>query len=96
MRKILVIDDQAGMRRSLAILLTKEGHLVTEAVNGEHAVTFLQKESFDLVITDLKMSPGTGLDILLFMTEKKIGTKCGTHTRQPKTHPNLKPTANPT
>jgi CheY-like chemotaxis protein len=56
MRKILVVDDQAGMRRSLAILLSKEGYEVEEAVSGEHAVTFLEKHAFDLVITDLKMT----------------------------------------
>jgi DNA-binding NtrC family response regulator len=74
MYKLLIIDDQAGMRRSLAILLRKEGYQVEEAENGEHAVTFLESQNFDLVITDLKMSPGTGLDILFYMTEKQSPT----------------------
>ena len=74
MQKILVIDDQPGMRRSLSILLGKAGYEVEEAANGEHAVTFLEKQAFDLVITDLKMSPGTGLDILFYMTAKQLPT----------------------
>ena len=68
--KILVIDDQVGMRRSLAILLAKEGYHVSEAENGEDAIAFLDKNTFDLIITDLKMSPGTGMDILYFIKEK--------------------------
>jgi len=68
--RILVIDDQAGMRRSLAILLRKEGYEVVEAENGQHAITFLAGEQFEIVITDLKMSPGTGLDVLFFVRER--------------------------
>lgn len=70
MAKILVIDDQAGMRRSLAILLKKEGYDVVEAENGNGAITFLSDGYFDLIITDLKMSPGTGLDVLFYVKEK--------------------------
>lgn len=68
--KILVIDDQDGMRRSLAILLKKEGFYIEEAENGESAISHLKNEHFDIVITDLKMSPGTGLDVLYYVKEK--------------------------
>jgi DNA-binding NtrC family response regulator len=68
--KILVIDDQDGMRRSLAILLKKEGFLIKEAVNGCSAIPHLKNEHFDIVITDLKMSLGTGLDVLYYVKEK--------------------------
>jgi DNA-binding NtrC family response regulator len=70
MTKILVIDDQDGMRRSLVILLRKEGYSVEEAENGERAITHLDAYRFDLVITDLKMSPGTGLDVLYYVLER--------------------------
>jgi len=68
--KILVIDDQDGMRRSLAILLHKEGYHVVEAENGQDAIRYLNENAFDIVITDLKMSPGTGLDVLFFVRER--------------------------
>jgi two-component system response regulator AtoC len=74
MAKILVIDDQAGMRRSLAILLKKEGFDVVEAENGKRAIDFLNEIYFDLVVTDLKMSPGTGLDVLFYVKEKHPDT----------------------
>jgi DNA-binding NtrC family response regulator len=70
MTKILVIDDQDGMRRSLVILLRKEGYSVEEAENGDRAIAHLDSGHFDLVITDLKMSPGTGLDVLYYVLER--------------------------
>jgi two-component system, NtrC family, response regulator AtoC len=70
MANILVIDDQDGMRRSLVILLRKEGYSVEEAENGEQAITHLASGHFDLVVTDLKMSPGTGLDVLYYVLER--------------------------
>ncbi|MGD2080098.1 MAG: sigma-54 dependent transcriptional regulator [Nitrospirota bacterium] len=72
MAKILVVDDQAGMRRSLAILLKREGFHIAEAENGARAMELLERESFDLVITDLKMSHGSGLDVLRHVKEKNL------------------------
>jgi len=68
--KILVLDDQIGMRKSLGILLRKEGFHVEEAENGEQAIAYLEKDYYDLVITDMKMSPGTGLDVLYYVKER--------------------------
>lgn len=64
MASILIVDDREGMRRSLALLLKKEGHQVSTAETGESARHFLEREPFDLVITDLKMPSLSGLDIL--------------------------------
>jgi len=74
MTKILVIDDQQGMRRSLAILLKKERYQVREAANGQEAIQLLQGNDFGLVITDMKMSPGTGLEVLYYIREKRPTT----------------------
>jgi len=73
--KILIVDDQAGMRRSLSILLKKAGFLADEAENGEQAIELLAKDHFDAVIADLKMSPGTGLDLLLYIKERYPSTE---------------------
>ncbi|MBA4373380.1 MAG: sigma-54-dependent Fis family transcriptional regulator [Thermodesulfovibrio sp.] len=70
MMKILVIDDQIGMRKSLGILLRKEGFSTDEAENGTQAISYLEKGFYDLVITDMKMSPGTGLDVLYYIKER--------------------------
>jgi len=74
MTRILVIDDQQGMRRSLAILLKKERYQVREAANGQEAIQLLQGNDFGLVITDMKMSPGTGLEVLYYIREKRPTT----------------------
>jgi two-component system, NtrC family, response regulator AtoC len=68
--KILVLDDHSGMRKSLSILLRKEGFRTEEAENGEEAMVYLEKNSYNLVITDMKMSPGTGLDVLYYVRER--------------------------
>ena len=68
--KILVVDDQMGMRKSLGMLLRKEGFHVEEAENGEQAISYFEKDPYDLVITDMKMSPGTGLDVLCYVKEQ--------------------------
>lgn len=70
MMKILVIDDQMGMRKSLSILLRKEGFHTEEAENGKQAISYFEKGPYDLVITDMKMSPGTGLDVLYYVKEQ--------------------------
>ena len=62
--RILVVDDDPGMRKSLAIMLRREGYQVTEAPGGEEAAEHLGREVFDLVITDLKMERVSGLDLL--------------------------------
>lgn len=67
---ILVVDDQTGMRKSLAILLKKEGFNVDEAESGEYAIRSLDNKQFELVITDLKMSPLTGIDVLKYVKAK--------------------------
>lgn len=70
MSDILVVDDHAGMRKSLAILIKKEGYDVDEAESGEYAIECLNHKQFDLIITDLKMSPVTGIDVLKYVKEK--------------------------
>ncbi len=52
------------MRKSLANLLRREGYAITEAPGGKEAVDHLGSDVFDLVITDLKMKPVSGLDLL--------------------------------
>lgn len=62
--KILVVDDEAGMRKSVGIILRRARYVVTEAPGGREAADHLGTDVFDLVITDLKMEPLSGLDLL--------------------------------
>ena len=62
--RILVVDDQRNMRTTTALLLRQFGYEVAEAESGEAALSRLLAESFDVVITDLKMEPLDGLAVL--------------------------------
>ena len=62
--RILVADDERGMRELLAIILKSEGHTVTVAERGDQALELVRREPFDLVLTDLRMPKVDGLEIL--------------------------------
>ncbi len=62
--KVLVVDDQKNMRATTAIVLRQAGHVVEEAEDGTAALQRLQQEAFDVVLTDLRMPNGDGMDVL--------------------------------
>ena len=62
--RILVVDDERSMRELLAIVLRREGYEVLLAENGRSAVAALERESVDLLISDIKMPDMSGVDVL--------------------------------
>jgi class 3 adenylate cyclase len=64
MASILLVDDEASARSTMALLLRRRGHQVREADGVAAAVDALDHEAFDLVLTDLRMPDGGGLDVL--------------------------------
>ena len=58
--RILVIDDEAGIRESLEVLLGLEGYAPSTAPDGEAGLRMLELENFDLVLLDLALQ---GIDI---------------------------------
>ena len=62
--KILLIDNEERMTESLKTLLEMEGYSVKTFTDSEKASDFLKENSFDLVITDIKMPAVDGLEIL--------------------------------
>lgn len=64
MTRILLVDDQRSLRRSLALMLQNAGFETSEAASGEEALRMLPKNIFDLVITDLRMEEMSGIDLL--------------------------------
>ncbi len=64
MARILVVDDDQGMREFLEIMLTKEGYSVNTASDAGKALSRCRKETFDLIITDLKMPKMDGIGFL--------------------------------
>lgn len=64
MAKILVVDDDRGVREFLEIMLTREGYAVSCAESGREGLALFKKKPFDLVLTDLKMPKMDGIDLL--------------------------------
>jgi two-component system response regulator PilR (NtrC family) len=62
--RILVVDDEQSMRELLSIMLRQAGYSVSVADGGEAAVEALKRDSFDLVVTDLRMRKVDGLAVL--------------------------------
>jgi DNA-binding response OmpR family regulator len=69
--RILVIDDEAGIRESLEVLLTLEGYAVNMAADGEEGLRVLDQESFDLVLLDLALPGQSGLELLPQIKERR-------------------------
>ncbi len=64
MTTILIVDDESAARLTMALLLRRKGHRVLHADGATAAVKVLGEEVVDLVITDLRMPDGSGLDVL--------------------------------
>jgi DNA-binding NtrC family response regulator len=71
---ILVIDDEAGIRESLEVLLSLEGYAVKTANDGEQGLRTLELENFDLVLLDLALPGQSGLDLLPQIKERQPET----------------------
>jgi len=64
MGKVLVVDDEQGMREFLTMLLEKQGHRVITAAEGEQALQLVAEQTPDLVISDLRMPNVDGIGLL--------------------------------
>src|SRR4026208_238675 len=62
--RILVIDDEAEIRRSVRMILEYEGYEVIEASSGPEGLTLAEREAPDIVFLDIKMPGMDGLDAL--------------------------------
>jgi DNA-binding response OmpR family regulator len=64
MKRILVIEDDEGLRSMLRMSLEKMGYAVTEARDGKEAITVFKNDPVDLVLTDLMMPEKEGLETI--------------------------------
>ncbi len=63
-KKILVVDDEIGIRQSLKKILEKEGFDVVTASNGDEAFKLIRGSDIDLLISDIRMAGMDGLELL--------------------------------
>ncbi len=63
-KRILVVDDESSVTGALAVILGEAGYDVMIADRIAQAMSILSSHSFDLVITDLRLPDGTGIDLI--------------------------------
>ncbi len=68
--KILVVDDEAGIRFFLEETLTRDGHRVVTVESGEAALALLTTQEFDLALLDLKLKDLSGMDVLAALRQR--------------------------
>ncbi|MCU0479587.1 MAG: response regulator transcription factor [Anaerolineae bacterium] len=61
---VLVVDDEGANRYSVSKTLQKVGYVVSEAANGEEALELIARQSFDVVLTDIRMPGLDGIELL--------------------------------
>jgi two-component system response regulator AtoC len=62
--KILVVDDDNAMRELMRLSLSKEGFEVRAAASSNDALSAVSEDTFDVIVTDIYLGDGTGLDLL--------------------------------
>ena len=72
--RILVVDDEVVIRALLNEILSEEGYEVTTASGGSQAISILDQDRFDLIITDIMMPEVDGMEVLLYA--RRIDPKC--------------------
>jgi CheY-like chemotaxis protein len=77
-KKILVIDDEELITKSLLKLLSSEGYNVTVVRNGKDAIEKVKTDDFDLIISDVRMPEMDGIE-----TIKKIRTSLEKSNKKP-------------
>ena len=64
MSKLLIIDDERGIRNTLREILADEGYEVDVAENGKQGLEMAQQKAYDLIFSDIKMPEMDGLELL--------------------------------
>ena len=71
MAKILIIDDERGIRNTLREILADEGHEVEVAENGKQGLEMAQAKAYDLIYSDIKMPEMDGMEFLSKLVESR-------------------------
>jgi DNA-binding NtrC family response regulator len=74
-KKVLLVDDEPIVCERLRPALEKIGFYVESYTDGQKAVDRVMEESFDVLVTDLKMQKPDGLEVMDFVRQHSPGTK---------------------
>ncbi len=73
-KRILVADDDEGVRAGLVANLELEGYEIVEARDGAEAILLLDRQPYDLIVSDVVMPLATGVDVLAAVRARKLDT----------------------
>ncbi len=76
MAKVLLVEDEDILRKSLAMFLRNSGHEVLEAEDEAGALGLLKDGSFNLVVADIFLGEGNGLGLMSYIREHSPKVKC--------------------
>lgn len=83
---ILIIDDEAGLRQTMARILLRAGFEVTTVGSGKETLAILNDHAFDLIYLDIRMPDMNGLDVLKTIHEQFPDLPVLLFTAQPDLH----------
>lgn len=69
-KKIMVVDDDPLVLKTIGKLLEIEGYYVTTSLSGKEALAIIEREEIDLVITDIRMPSMNGVETISIMIER--------------------------
>ncbi len=72
--RILLVDDEEGVRETMAAILEREGYEVVSAPSGEEALEHVHGNAFDLLLTDLRMEGMSGVELMAAIRERSPET----------------------
>ena len=73
---ILVVDDEPDLRTLYELTLLREGYQVTVAEDVAQARRFLDQQRFSVLITDMRLPDGLGIDLLKFLRDQQRSERC--------------------
>jgi DNA-binding NarL/FixJ family response regulator len=76
MARVLLVEDEEILRKSLAMFLRNNGHEVVEAEDEAGALELLKAGSFNLVVADIFLGNGNGLGLMSYINEHSPRVKC--------------------
>lgn len=75
-RKVLVLDDEPDLRTLYELTLLREGYQVEAASCLAEALELLERKQFDVVITDMRLPDGLGLEVLTYLAARQRSERC--------------------
>lgn len=71
MDRLLIIDDEKGIRDLLSVVFKKEQYSVSTALSAESAIDLMNKDSYDIILTDIKLPGISGMELLKRVLKKQ-------------------------